>query len=84
MQNRIKQRLQEKTGNDEISPEEMKAQSVNALDYYGFWKLFDGLIGAAFYGKDREYALGNTLQQRFMGKWSDGTPVKELIVTDNP
>src|SRR5215813_6089764 len=57
---------------------------VNALDYYGLWKLFDGLADAAFFGKNRTYALGNTPQQRFMGKWSDGVPVKELIVTDKP
>ena len=45
---------------------------------------FDGLIDAAFAGKNREYALGNTPQQRFMGVWSDGVPVKELKVTDKP
>jgi acetyl esterase/lipase len=54
---------------------------VDALDYYAFWKLFDGLSEAAFDGTDRQYALGNTPEQRFMGKWSDGTPVKELEVT---
>jgi acetyl esterase/lipase len=54
---------------------------IDALDYYGFWKLFDGLSDAAFYGTDREYALGNTPQQRDMGKWSDGTTVRELEVT---
>lgn len=53
---------------------------VNALDYYGTWKLFDGLCDAAFRGKNREYALGDTPQQRFMGKWSDGTPVKQMRV----
>jgi acetyl esterase/lipase len=58
--------------------------SVNALDFYGLWKLFDGLCDAAFFKKNREYALGNTPQQRFMGKWSDGVPVKELFVTDEP
>jgi pimeloyl-ACP methyl ester carboxylesterase len=57
---------------------------VNALDYFGLWKLFDGLCDAAFYQKNREYALGNTPQQRFMGRWSDGVPVKELSVTDKP
>lgn len=57
---------------------------TNALDYYGTWKLFDALTGAAFYGKYREYALGNTPQQRYMGKWSDGKPVKELVITDRP
>src|SRR5262245_59801560 len=55
--------------------------AINALDYYGVWKLFDALCDAAFYGKNREYALGNTPQQRFMGKWSDGVAVKELVVT---
>ncbi len=57
---------------------------INALDFYGLWKLFDGLCDAAFYNKNREYALGNTPQQRFMGVWSDGVPVKELKVTDKP
>ena len=57
---------------------------VNAMDFYGTWKLFDGLTDAAFFGKNREYALGNTPQQRFMGVWSDGTPVKELKVIDKP
>ena len=57
---------------------------VNALDYYGFWKLFDGLIDAAFYGKNREYAFGNTPEQRFMGRWSDGKAIVELEITRSP
>ena len=62
----------------------IETMMINALDFYGTWKLFDGLCEAAFYGKNREYALGNTPQQRFMGVWSDGVPVKELKITDNP
>jgi acetyl esterase/lipase len=65
-------------------PESPRIPVINALDYYGLWKLFDGLCDAAFHARNREYALGNTPQQRFMGKWSDGVPVKELIVTDRP
>jgi len=57
---------------------------VNAMDYYSTWKLFDALIDYAFYGTNEEYCLGNTPEQRFMGLWSDGTPVKELTVTDTP
>jgi hypothetical protein len=57
---------------------------VNSLDYYAYWKLFDGLCDGAFYKTNLEYALGNTPEQRFMGVWSDGVPVKELIVTDHP
>lgn len=64
-----------------VRPETML---INALDYYGTWKLLDALTDAAFNGKNREYALGNTPQQRFMGRWSDGVPVKELKVTDKP
>src|SRR5918993_761551 len=62
----------------------LETMMVNAMDFYGTWKLFDGLCDAAFFGKNREYALGNTAQQRFMGVWSDGVPVKELKVTDKP
>jgi hypothetical protein len=53
---------------------------IDALDYYGTWKLFDALCDAAFFGTNREYALGNTPQQRFMGRWSDGVAVRELEV----
>jgi hypothetical protein len=58
--------------------------ATDALDYFGYWKLLDGLTDAAFYGKNRAFALGNTAQQRFMGKWSDGRPVRELEVSDRP
>lgn len=58
--------------------------TVDAMDYYSTWKLFDALIDYAFYGINKEYCLGNTPEQRFMGFWSDGTPVNELIVTDYP
>ena len=57
---------------------------IDALDYYAYWKLFDGLTDYAFFGTHKEFALGNTPEQRYMGKWSDGTAVKELVVTDNP
>lgn len=56
--------------------------AADAIDYYGFWKLFDGLCDAAFHNRHREYALGNTPEQQFMGKWSDGTPVRKLVVSD--
>lgn len=57
---------------------------VDPLDYYGCWKLLDGLIDGTCHGKNLKYALGNTKEQRYMGLWSDGTPVKELVVTKNP
>ncbi|MEM9019313.1 MAG: alpha/beta hydrolase fold domain-containing protein [Planctomycetota bacterium] len=57
---------------------------ADALDYYGLWKPFDALMDAAFHGRNREYALGNTPEQRYMGTWSDGKPVIEMVVTDEP
>jgi len=56
----------------------------DALDFFGYWKLFDALSDAAFYGRNREYALGNTPQQRYMGTWSDGRPVREPVVFAQP
>lgn len=57
---------------------------VDALDYYGTWKLLDALCDAAFYGKHREIALGGGPRQTFMGTWSDGTPVAPLRSTKTP
>ncbi len=65
----------------DLESDELK---LNALDYYGLWKLFDALCDAAFYGKNRQAALGGTAEQTFMGYWSDGTPVKPMISTDTP
>lgn len=58
------------------------ASGINTLDYYGTWKLFDALLDAGLYNRNRNIALGNTPEQRFMGKWSDGVPVKPLLVSD--
>jgi acetyl esterase/lipase len=68
----------------DVQANSTRTPAVNALDYYGLWKLFDALCDAAFFAKNRNFALGNTAEQRFMGRWSDGVPVKELFVTDKP
>lgn len=52
----------------------------DVLDFFGYWKLLDGLLDAAFRGVNRDYALGDTERQRFMGIYSDGTPVTPLTV----
>jgi acetyl esterase/lipase len=57
---------------------------ADALDWYGFWKWLDALTDAAFYGENRDHALGDTPEQRFLGNWSDGTAVLEAEVTDSP
>jgi acetyl esterase/lipase len=56
----------------------------DAFDWYGTWKWLDALMSCAFDGEGCEYALGNTPEQRFMGEWSDGVPVTEALVTDDP
>jgi len=82
----------DKYGNPDILADHMApvcfpkflSDTTDAMDYYSTWKLFDALTDYAFYGKNKEYCLGDTPEQRFMGLWSDGTPVKELLITDNP
>jgi hypothetical protein len=34
--------------------------------------------------QEQELALGHRPEQHFMGLWSDGVPVKELLVTQYP
>lgn len=53
---------------------------VDALDWYGTWKLFDALSDAAFYGRERDVALGGSVAQTSMGSWSDGVAVKPMRV----
>lgn len=91
----LRSRIRERSGQRQRDPNADRTQpngaagritdrrGVDALDY-ALWRLFDALCDAAFYNKNRQSALGNTAAQRFMGKWSDGTPVKELRITDKP
>jgi acetyl esterase/lipase len=58
--------------------------SLDALDWYGLWKPLDALLACTFSGESCDVAFGNTPQQRYMGTWSDGVPVKEAEVTDDP
>jgi len=61
-------------------PEFAHAGVVDALDWYGTWKLFDALCEAAFNGRYRDVALGGGAAQTAMGSWSDGVPVKPMRV----
>ncbi len=56
--------------------------TADALDYSGLWKLFDALTDAAFFHKNRNLALGDTPEQRSLGLWSDGQPVKEMTIVN--
>ncbi len=56
------------------------AGTVDALDWYGTWKLFDALSDCAFYRHECNAALGGSPAQVSMGMWSDGMPVKPMRV----
>jgi len=60
------------------------AMIADAMDFK-LWALFDALTQTAFGDEaNRDHALGNTPEQRSMGRWSDGTAVAEVVVTDEP
>ena len=63
-----------------LIPEFAHAGTVDALDWYGTWKLFDALSNCAFYRRDCAAALGGGTAQTYMGTWSDGVPVKPMRV----
>jgi uncharacterized protein (TIGR03437 family) len=57
----------------------------NALDYYGIYRVFDALADYAFDQSDagKRISLGNrSAEQKFMGKWPDGQPVREMLAGD--
>lgn len=54
------------------------------IEWYAYWKTLDALMDCAFYNKNCDEGLGDTPEHRYMGKWSDGVKVKELIIRDNP
>lgn len=55
---------------------------VDAYDL-ALWRWFDALCSAAFHdGKHRSIALGNTPEQRDIGRWSDGQPIRPPMVLD--
>lgn len=58
-----------------------RVASFNAMDYNGYWKLFDALMACTRSGDYCDYAFGDTFEQRSLGIWGDGTPVTPLEVT---
>lgn len=57
---------------------------TDALDWYAYWKVCDGLLDACYSGTNREYALGRGPEVRNMGKTADGHVVSEIEVRDLP
>lgn len=60
-------------------------ERLDALDYYGVWRLFDALADYTFNGNEagKKIALGNgSAAQRYMGLWPDGQPVRQMLAGD--
>jgi acetyl esterase/lipase len=69
---------------DHAQPATGLGTAVDALDWYGTWKWLDALMACAFADQWCGDAFGDTPEQRFLGVWSDGVPVQEPDVTDDP
>jgi pimeloyl-ACP methyl ester carboxylesterase len=67
---------------DHLFPLSSAGDPPDALDFFGAWKLLDGLQRCATVRQDCEFAIGGSARQRFMGSWSDGSPVAPLEVGD--
>jgi hypothetical protein len=63
---------------DHLFPLSSADNPPDALDFFGPWKLLDGLQRCATLRRDCQFAMGGTERQRFMGRWSDGTAVAPL------
>ncbi len=57
-----------------------KISKVDAVDKFGYWKIFDALMDCGRNGKNCKSALGNTKEQCHMGFWPGGKPIKPLEV----
>jgi alpha-beta hydrolase superfamily lysophospholipase len=62
----------------------LRISTVDAMDYFGYWKLCDALLECTRNGGHCDVAFGGTEKQTSLGMWSDGTPVKPLEVTLPP
>ena len=60
----------------------MRVGSTDAVDYYGYWKLYDALLNCSREGRDCDVAFGNTAEQRSLGEWEKDKPVRPLEIKD--
>jgi acetyl esterase/lipase len=61
-----------------------KSASLNALDFYGYWKVLDSLIDDSAVRRLPSVVFGEgTDEQLSLGAWPDGTPFKKITL-ENP
>jgi acetyl esterase/lipase len=61
----------------------MRSGETDALDYLGYWRLFDALLSAAFSGQRIDAVIGSA-QDLSLGEWSDKTRVHPLSNVSAP
>jgi pimeloyl-ACP methyl ester carboxylesterase len=53
---------------------------LNEVDFNCYWKFADALMAYTRHGRDREFVFGGTPQQRYLGHWPDGRPMRLMDV----
>lgn len=53
---------------------------LNEVDFNCYWKFADALMASTREGCYSELAFGDTPDQRWLGRWSNGKPLRELEV----
>jgi acetyl esterase/lipase len=71
------------TGDGLLPTAQMAQAEVNAFDTFGFWRIADLTLEAAFAGKTLDEATDKGEVFRHLGFWSDGRPVISPIVGDD-
>ncbi len=71
------------TGDGLLPNAQMAQAEVNAFDTFGFWRIADLTLEAAFAGKTLDEATDKGEAFRHLGYWSDGRPVISPIVGDD-
>jgi hypothetical protein len=62
---------------------ELPGLELNAIDWYGYWKPTEAALDYAFDAGSGEAVLGGGDEARFMGLWSDGSPVAPMSTADD-
>ena len=62
------------------SKKALRVSTLDAVDFNGYWKLFDAMLDCNRTGANCETAFGGTPAQLSLGQWSDGTPVRPFEV----
>lgn len=57
----------------------VSSNPVDAIDWFGYWKVTEAAFLFSFYGTHEAYVLGDGPEVRNMGQWSDGVPVVGIL-----